>query len=375
MKKDIKYIIKRVIIGVLIVLVLSFINKCDVKALTPSLTIQTNYDNGSIPLVQSSTSITCWGYPYTFDLTLEEYLYNFKLCSGNQVVDTHNTNGYHAILTPIDNSFKFYIVVYADKLYESYHGSDLNVASVDFVYENGGLNIKVYIDDGVLVEPGTWEYNLIHVNTFILTNKDIEKGISPSYLESKSLYPARYRDFVREDDYFRLAYTSWSDDSNFSSPLQFLPSKDLFNLLIKESSTIPLILIDDTPIDTLSIDNGLISGFDKGDSSNIFNSITSQIPDNWVLDDYIGFITIPFNFLTSLTSSTCSPISITLPHSNETVTLPCMKSYLQEKVPTLVNIIIIVVNGLLVYRITMRNIDTITDIIHPDDDKLEVVDL
>ena len=62
MKKEFKYIFRKVVVGVLIVLILGFINKCDVKALSPDIWINSEYTgSGTNGYTLISDTNICFG--------------------------------------------------------------------------------------------------------------------------------------------------------------------------------------------------------------------------------------------------------------------------------------------------------------------------
>lgn len=375
-KRDIKYIIKRVIIGVLIVLIVGSINKCNVHALTSDVFINTGSSTADVfDTVEYNLSLPQDYIISSFPLNMQGFLYNFNVWTSVRRGVTRNNDGYYFVLTSPDNAFKYYFFVYCSDYFTS--DNPLVINAINFTYnENQELVIKFYNENG---EEYTSEngLNYIYYNSFILTNKNLDLGIAPSFLEeyiSGNQQGSYYHDYTNENEYFRLAYTTDTNSNNHTFHINFLPNVNFFNYMMKENSTIPFILINDTTIETLEIQNGFVEGLEQGNNSSIANGIIHSL-DNNILGQYLEFITIPFNFLRSFTSSTCSSINITLPFVGGAITLPCISSLLNQYVPQLYNIIFIVVNGFLVYRITMRNIDTCTDVVKADDDKIEVVDL
>lgn len=85
-------------------------------------------------------------------------------------------------------------------------------------------------------------------------------------------------------------------------------------------------------------------------------------------------ISLPLDFVNSLNNQ-CQPITLPIPHFGD-LTLPCIKSYVSQFVPSgLINLISLVVNGFLLYRIVSSIIDFINQLKDPNNDDLEVMDL
>lgn len=89
------------------------------------------------------------------------------------------------------------------------------------------------------------------------------------------------------------------------------------------------------------------------------------------------FIKAPFTFLNKLNTESCSPINFPFPRSNQSIHIECLSSSVYDRyLPNaLKTIIIIIINGLLFYRCTLSNIDIITDLLDPEDNKLEAIQL
>lgn len=94
------------------------------------------------------------------------------------------------------------------------------------------------------------------------------------------------------------------------------------------------------------------------------------------LQNFLEFIKLPFTFLSNLNTFSCKPLSIPFPRTGRTINLPCMSTIYENILPdSLINILEIIINGLLIYRITLSNIAVVRSILDPGDDKLEVLEL
>lgn len=94
--------------------------------------------------------------------------------------------------------------------------------------------------------------------------------------------------------------------------------------------------------------------------------------NNYVLQ----ILTLPFNFLKSFSTTSCQPITLPIPFLSSNITINCLSSRFKEVLGTFgYTFITTIINGFLVYRITIRNIDTFTDVADPENDKLEAIDL
>lgn len=126
------------------------------------------------------------------------------------------------------------------------------------------------------------------------------------------------------------------------------------------------------------------------DSQNIQNSITdddveggnSSVDDlfnNDAFNDDSGInaiITIPLNFIQSLTNKTCSSINITLPFFNINFSIPCMSSIYSKVLGTnLLNVVSGVINGIICYRLLLEILFIIRNAKNPKEDRIEVLEL
>lgn len=107
------------------------------------------------------------------------------------------------------------------------------------------------------------------------------------------------------------------------------------------------------------------------------NQSAQDFKDNSAFNDSTGIqsiIELPLNFINSL-SSTCQPLQLTLPYLDYDFTIPCLGDLIRTKVPLLANVITIVVNGFIVYRILLGILDLVKSARNPDDDRIEVLEL
>lgn len=100
-------------------------------------------------------------------------------------------------------------------------------------------------------------------------------------------------------------------------------------------------------------------------------------PNTSKLQAIFTFIKTPFTFLSKLNTNSCKAILLPFPHSNQNITINCLSSSVYDRYlpQALKGILIIIINGLLFYRCTLSNIDIVTDILDPEDNKLEAIQL
>lgn len=106
------------------------------------------------------------------------------------------------------------------------------------------------------------------------------------------------------------------------------------------------------------------------EQNNLVNN--SAFQDNTGLS---GIITAPLSMISSLTNQ-CQPIQLTLPYLKDTnLSIPCMGDFLQQKIPELVTLIKVFVNGFICYLIGLDLFKIVKNARDPDNDRIEVLDL
>lgn len=88
-----------------------------------------------------------------------------------------------------------------------------------------------------------------------------------------------------------------------------------------------------------------------------------------------GIVSSPIRLINSLSSSTCSPLSFTIPFVNSQVSLPCMSSIYSTHFPTLLSIYQLITTGLIAYKILINLFCVVKGLQDPDSSRIEVVDL
>ena len=499
MKKDIKYIIKRVISAVLIVLIVGSLKQCKVSALSSSsyyITSNRYSDLGfstSMPCL-TQNSINCFHIidELSYDnSSIEIYFYNYNYNSNSDYsnVDTISmlfeyNNEYYLFSVIFNTSDKpdlddiSYIVpennsqayLFPPNLF-AYNSNDevlynlglnsqgafnYNFYKLDFdnvSYTKLGYNNRSLANDilsnGLLVStssPYTIKYNgeEIYVPSPYPTGYEeisltgnqavyfVPKDYSNIQIESIQTNPGsdfplyeNYIDFNYyfigsiKDGYFPLqnldditfkntlfsplttlvdSYFPMYEGGNDMSGYQFYsyiifnnPDDNIDTKIYYNSILFDYYIIDDfytynENICTIDRNNDNICfSVDFGSSvSNAwlkgFNDENADFANNTTTEDKISSvfdpIKIPFNWLKSLTNSTCNSLSLPIPFTNSSITLTCLSPRFKQVLgDSFYNIIFYIITGLYAYRITLMNIDTITDVLDPQDDKLEVIEL
>lgn len=88
-----------------------------------------------------------------------------------------------------------------------------------------------------------------------------------------------------------------------------------------------------------------------------------------------GIITLPLSTIQSITNTSCVALSIPIPFTNESVSLPCMTEVYQNYVPTVFSIWQVVSFGIISYFICIDIFKMVKGFKDPNEDKVEVLDL
>lgn len=109
------------------------------------------------------------------------------------------------------------------------------------------------------------------------------------------------------------------------------------------------------------------------------NSDLNNFTDNELFKDSTGILAIiqaPINMLNSITSSTCSPLSLPIPYMNFNIDIPCLSTVFSKHLSKeLLTLLKLAINGLIIYKVLCSLVMDIHSYKDPDSDRLEVLDL
>lgn len=107
------------------------------------------------------------------------------------------------------------------------------------------------------------------------------------------------------------------------------------------------------------------------------NSDASGFFDNFQSNDHglTGIITTPLNLINSITSSSCTPLTIPLPFVNQNLTLPCMSTIYSQYFGTFYTIYQTVTFGIVAYWVCVRIFYKVQDFKNPSNSEVEVLEL
>lgn len=88
-----------------------------------------------------------------------------------------------------------------------------------------------------------------------------------------------------------------------------------------------------------------------------------------------SIITAPLNLITSITSSSCSPVGVPIPFVDKTLNLPCLRGIYEEHFGSFFTVYQTITFGIVAYWVIVRIFALVKDFKNPDHDEIEVLDL
>lgn len=88
-----------------------------------------------------------------------------------------------------------------------------------------------------------------------------------------------------------------------------------------------------------------------------------------------SIITAPLNLITSITSSSCSPVGVPIPFVDKTLNLPCLRGIYEEHFGSFFAVYQTITFGIVAYWVIVRIFALVKDFKNPDHDEIEVLDL
>lgn len=107
----------------------------------------------------------------------------------------------------------------------------------------------------------------------------------------------------------------------------------------------------------------------QGSAGGFFNDFTTDT------HGLTAVITAPLSLISSITSSSCSPLVIPLPYVDKDLTLPCMGAIYSNYFGSFLSIYRVITFGIVAYWVLVRIFNLVKDFKNPDHDEIEVLDL
>lgn len=149
-------------------------------------------------------------------------------------------------------------------------------------------------------------------------------------------------------------------------------SKD--SILIDNQNSNTEKITDEQKKTTQSIDN--VNNSINND--NVSSDTGTGFFDDFQVDNHngiSGIVTAPLRLINSLSSSSCSSLSLPLPFVSQNAVLPCMSGIYQQHFSSFLSIYRIITTGLIGYWVLIKLFGHIKGMQSPNDDRIEVFDL
>lgn len=234
-------------------------------------------------------------------------------------------------------------------------------------------------DDSVsfTLEPGTYTYSVTGLKKyrlrFVVAYEDGTYGqlvaLDPSFTKATFTLEKRVKWFdtymfnfgpgetVKEEIYLQLEKGSVANKFEIFGQLVCYNRTDETNDKIDQTNQQLGDLNNNLTNSDVDVDASFFSGFD-----NNTHGLT-------------GIITSPLQLIGSITSSTCSPLSIPVPFVNQSASLPCMKEIYQTYGGGFYTLYQTITFGVVAYWVCVNIFFMVKGFKDPDSDRIEVLDL
>ena len=356
MIRDFKYIIKRILIGVGVALCLGFLNNYFLlqEMILLKKFILFSFFIISIflfnPLDSHALNIYFYGNNYS----------NLGRCTDLNWCVPNDTNTANIIAVRVEDT-QYQII--ADSKYQS---------NQTFKVWNKANNFSIR-DDVIFyagaIRPNTITYNAKNSATYDEFGQTyiVNYGVANEFtsLAGSTGYFYEYY-FPTPMQISRFEISQW-DIINTGSTTGDIINNSTNTIINNNNQNTQNIIDSQNQINNTLNDDNVDESTDK--ALDFFNNFDSG--NTGTLTDIIS---LPLDFLDKL-NDTCSPIVLPVPYMGN-ITLPCIQSYLSTFLPdSFLNLIRLVVNGFLMYKIIISLIDFINTLKDPNNDDLEVMDL
>lgn len=367
MKRDIRYIIRKILIGVGTILLLSLINSCQVNAssVTPTWNgYQTQHcdldvSNCALGWYSKMSNTSIGGINFQVASQVPAGVSGVKFFSSYHGFDKqYLLSGYFSgpqdtelkVLTDngscsVSNLFDD-TVVYNIRRFDCLMDGQFDYIYISFMARD--VPIDVYIGNRFYVnEIGTDLSGVINAinnaNNSISSHIDnVNSGLAGHIDSNAANIITNLQEIIRKNDTLNN-----SINSNTQQVEEANKNINKVNDTIKDSDT----------SDASNSANSFFTGFETSDYG-----LTS-------------IITAPLNLIKSITSSTCTPIGFEVPFVKQQATLPCMSAIYKEFFGDFLKIYQTITFGLVAYWVCVKIFFMVKGFKDPDSDRIEVLDL
>lgn len=354
MIKDISYIIKRIIIGVGIVLLLGFI-KGDLLLGVSALSfpqpnsIQITNNNNSTTIYNGSTVLASWygGNLYTSPDTYRRDWINGRVNVWYQNLCYNKIVNAQVTVMTYDSRSSGIFFNSLNRL-KVYNGQSESACALNSIQQNG----KVATYTCNFTDYGTAAF---FVNNLTFENTDFSLGIG---VDSTYTCSPTTSDIIQSNQ----DQTNQIINNNNNNTTSIIQNNDSNTNKITQEQQETTDAVNNVN-NTLNDDN-----VNTQQASDFFSNFQSN---NHGLS---GIITSPLRLIQSLSSSQCSSLVLPLPFVNQSATIPCM-STVYNRFPTFYNLWQLISTGLIAYYILINLFAKVHSLQNPQEDRIEVLNL
>lgn len=397
MKHDVKYIIKRILIGVGIILVMGFLKSCNVMAYSdnaywyydvnlPERTFFTDCTSSNTCNTSLGSTITSYSFPYSVDYITKS------------IATVTSNDGYVSIGTA------GIVILNQDSKINLKSGYLYTINYFVCSNANLGSGIQWNIYSAVQSNQATIYSQIINESTIGLNNSSLTDIQATNYCRLFSSLIVPNSDSVNTAIHFRKpsgtasttrinligveviengiysstvasAIQSVINSSGLATASNINEVKSAVNGVSQQVTALNDSIEDQT--EQQQENHEELMNTLNDDSVNGANSEVDSLIQNSTFQDTSGLnaiISLPLNFIQNL-SNQCTPFTLTIPFIDKPVNFPCIRALLQSKVPTLYNVLTIAINGFIIYRILLEIFAIVKRAKDPEDDRIEVLDL
>lgn len=262
-----------------------------------------------------------------------------------------------------------------------------DINSISYSLSSATLSIKDSNNFSITSKAHDWAYASLILKTEIGKSYTISfdyDNSSSATIRLMVLTPRVYKDSISSTGHLYLTFTASSNTTEIwlysnASTLVLSNVVEFQNFQLEEGSSstkyepygekVCSNRIDETNEALGDINNSITdSNVDTSSSNSFFGDFTNN--DHGLS----SIITAPLNFIKSLTSSSCSPLSLTIPFVNQTLNLPCMNT-VYSNFNQLYTLYQTITFGIISYWVCVRIYALVKSFKDPEDDRIEVVDL
>lgn len=354
-KNDFKYIIKKIIIGLVIAFILFNINKCNAYALVLKQTLwapaQSEGFSGTLSNGTNFVNSTNFNTPISVNSVKEYDVLVFKF--GNETLQQNDNFSFSGTIGSNGGTYcKSYTQRGSSYICEIEYNIDNNQSTYISMSTNSGI---IYIQAALFYDNDSGIKS-----TCYMTDDLKDMIVCPIYKKDVSNitgYEINIRNGGFDTLYYNISINGLKYLWNYESTEIV---NGLSSVQYEQQNTTQA--IEDL---TDNINDSNISGANSS-TNNALSSINNNV--STTLDSTINantLNTLLTSFVNQLSNSTCSPIILPIPFTTENITLPCLGTEFSQKIPVIWSLYELIITGVIVLRFWQHAVEFILNILDP----------